>query len=105
MHTLCSKFQLSEFERASSSSSVLPQQQRSTAPETLTKRQRQNAARREAQKADKATNEQERQARLDAHKKALERARIEEQFGAGAKGSKIGGGTVASVENSRLVWE
>lgn len=49
------------------------------APETLTKKQRQNAAKREAQKTQKEDAEAERQAALAKHKRDLERARMAEQ--------------------------
>ncbi|KAH9893294.1 hypothetical protein C8Q73DRAFT_791165 [Cubamyces lactineus] len=74
-----------------------------TAPETLTKKQRQHAARREAEKAAKAQAEAERLATLAQHKRELERARMAEQ----AKASKkVSGGMSAYVdENGKLVWQ
>ncbi|RPD58896.1 hypothetical protein L226DRAFT_553825 [Lentinus tigrinus ALCF2SS1-7] len=84
-----------------------PSQQTPTAqkaPETLTKKQRQHAAKREAQKAAKADAEAERLATLAQHKRELERARMVEQ----AKSSKktTGGGMSAYVdENGKLVWQ
>ena len=73
------------------------------APETLTKKQRQHAARREAQKAAKADAEAERLATLAKHKRELERTRMAEQ----AKSSKTpSGGMSAYVdENGKLVWQ
>ena len=74
------------------------------APETLTKKQRQHAAKREAEKAAKAEAEAERLAMLAKHKRELERARMAEQ----AKTSKntTGGGMSAYVdENGKLVLQ
>jgi DNA-binding protein H-NS len=80
----------------------LPQQ--SKAPETLTKKQRQNAAKRDTEKALKAEAETERQAALRAHKKELEKVKMAEQ--AKPKGKVLSGGMTASVDkNGRLVWE
>lgn len=75
-----------------------------TAPESLTKKQRQNAAKRDAQKAAKAEAEAERQARLAKHSREVERAKIAEQY---AKSSKsVSGGMTAYVdENGKLVWK
>ncbi|KAI0709705.1 hypothetical protein C8T65DRAFT_575529 [Cerioporus squamosus] len=84
-----------------------PSQQTPTtqkAPETLTKKQRQHAARREAEKAAKAEAEAQRLAALAKHKRELERERMAEQ----AKTSKktTGGGMSAYVdENGKLVWQ
>ncbi|KAI0741281.1 hypothetical protein C8Q80DRAFT_1193465 [Daedaleopsis nitida] len=83
-----------------------PSQSTSTvqsAPETLTKKQRQHAARREAEKAAKADAEAQRIATLAKHKRELERNRMAEQ----AKISKKtpSGGMSASVDdNGKLVW-
>jgi hypothetical protein len=80
-----------------------PQTQPQKAPETLTKRQRQNAQRREAQKAAKSEAEAERLATLAKHKRELEKAKMTEQFS--SKG-KTGGGMNASVDDKgRLVWD
>lgn len=84
-----------------------PSQQTPTpqkAPETLTKKQRQHAARREATKAAKADVEAERLATLAKHKRELDRTRMAEQ----AKSSKktTSGGMSAYVdENGKLVWQ
>ncbi|KAH9951179.1 hypothetical protein B0H21DRAFT_719954 [Amylocystis lapponica] len=51
------------------------------APETLTKRQRQNAAKREAQKAVKGDAEADRLARLAQHHRELEREKIAALYG------------------------
>lgn len=75
------------------------------APETLTKKQRQNAARKEAERAAKVQAEAERQAALAKHKRELERIRMAEQFNA-SKGKKPSGGMSAAVdEKGKLVWE
>ncbi|KZT07497.1 uncharacterized protein LAESUDRAFT_742921 [Laetiporus sulphureus 93-53] len=74
------------------------------APETLTKKQRQNASKREAQKEAKAAAEADRQARLAKHERELERAKIAEQYA--KKGKTISGGMTAYVdENGKLVWK
>ncbi|KIY46400.1 hypothetical protein FISHEDRAFT_75651 [Fistulina hepatica ATCC 64428] len=74
------------------------------APETLTKRQRQNASRRDAEKAAKAEAEMQRLAKLAQHKRELERIRIAEQ--SKSKGKQVSGGMKAVVDESgRLVWE
>ncbi|KIM88394.1 hypothetical protein PILCRDRAFT_814293 [Piloderma croceum F 1598] len=73
-----------------------------------TKRQRQNAAKREAQKAAKASAEADRLATLAKHKRELERTKMLEQFasGGGGKGGKTSGGMKASVDgNGKLVWD
>ncbi|OSD05257.1 hypothetical protein PYCCODRAFT_1432425 [Trametes coccinea BRFM310] len=74
------------------------------APETLTKKQRQHAARREAEKAAKAQAEAERLATLAKHKRELEKARIAEQSKAAKK--QVSGGMSAYVDESgKLVWQ
>ncbi|PVG02021.1 hypothetical protein CPB86DRAFT_726602, partial [Serendipita vermifera] len=68
----------------------------------LTKKQRQNAARRESDKLAKAAAEEERRARLERHNKQLERARIDEQY----RGNGPSGGMRATVTPSgSLAWE
>ncbi|KAF9465523.1 hypothetical protein BDZ94DRAFT_349434 [Collybia nuda] len=80
-----------------------PQSQK--APEALTKRQRQNANKREAQKALKAEVEVERLSTLARHQRELEKAKMIEQFGKGG-GNKTSGGMKATVdERGKLVWE
>ncbi|CAE6471974.1 unnamed protein product [Rhizoctonia solani] len=71
------------------------------------KKQRQNAAKREATKAAKADAEEERLAKLQAHKRALERERIAEAYAKPAAGKgKASGGMTASVnEKGSLVWD
>jgi hypothetical protein len=73
----------------------------------LTKRQRQNASKREVQKAAKSEAETERLAILAKHKRELEQARMSEQFGGKGGNSKTAsGGMKASVdEGGKLVWE
>ncbi|KAI0642353.1 hypothetical protein C8Q79DRAFT_1013638 [Trametes meyenii] len=74
-----------------------------TAPETLTKKQRQHAAKRDAEKAAKAQAEAARLETLAKHKRELERARIAEQA---KSSSKTSGGMSAYVdENGKLVWQ
>lgn len=75
-----------------------------TAPESLTKKQRQNAAKRDAQKAAKAEAEAERQARLARHKRELEHAKIAEHYGKSSK-TASGGMTAYVDENGKLVWK
>ncbi|KAI0072640.1 hypothetical protein K474DRAFT_1667581 [Panus rudis PR-1116 ss-1] len=76
------------------------------APETITKKQRQHAAKREAQKAAKAEAEAERLAKLAKHKQELERERIAEQYKTQAKNKKTSGGMTAFVnEKGQMVWD
>lgn len=71
----------------------------------MSKKQRQNAQKREAQKAAKAAAEEERLAAVARHKRDLERARIAEQAKKSA-GKTVSGGMKASVDgNGKLVWE
>ncbi|KAI0761849.1 hypothetical protein BD413DRAFT_588059 [Trametes elegans] len=73
------------------------------APETLTKKQRQHAARREAEKAAKADAEAERLATLAKHKRELDKLRLAEQT---KSSTKVSGGMSATVdENGKLVWQ
>ncbi|KAG8681376.1 hypothetical protein FRC08_015674 [Ceratobasidium sp. 394] len=75
--------------------------------ENLTKKQRQNAAKREAAKVAKVESEADRQARLAAHKRQLEKERIAQQYAKPAPGKgKASGGMTASVnEKGSLVWD
>jgi hypothetical protein len=75
------------------------------APETLTKRQRQNASKREAQKAAKADAEAERLATLSKHNKELEKAKMAEQFSGKGKGKTSGGMSASVDDNGKLVWD
>ena len=84
--------------------SSLPTSAPMKAPETLTKRQRQNAQNREKQKAAKAETEIQRLTTLANHKRQLEKVRMFEQFG--KSGTKASGGMKATVdERGKLVWE
>ena len=66
----------------------------------MTKMQRQNAAKREAQKAAKAEAEAQRLATLAKHKRDLEKEKITEQY------SKKSGGSSASIDGKgHLVWD
>ena len=66
----------------------------------MTKKQRQNAAKREAQKVAKAEAEAQRMATLSKHKRELEKTKIAEQY------SKKGAGSSASVnDKGHLVWD
>ncbi|KAG5648414.1 hypothetical protein DXG03_004988 [Asterophora parasitica] len=79
-----------------------------SAPETLSKRQRQNQLKRDNEKAARAAAEDARLAVLAAHKRTLERERMAEQErrSTGGKGKVLGGGMQAKVdEGGRLVWE
>ncbi|RDB30504.1 hypothetical protein Hypma_007068 [Hypsizygus marmoreus] len=92
----------SKIDRGASSS----QAQQQKAPETLTKRQRQNASKREAQKAAKAEAEGQRLTTLTKHKRALERERMLEQLSKSGGGKTPSGGMKAAVdERGKLVWE
>jgi len=77
------------------------------ASETLTKKQRQNTSKREAQKAAKAEGEAQRQVLLAKHKRDLERVRMAEQYsGKGSAGKTTSGGMTASVdEHGKLIWQ
>lgn len=80
-----------------------PSQAPQTAPETLTKKQRQNLAKREAQKAAKEEAEAQRQATLAKHKRDLEKVRMVEQY---SQGKKPGAGMKAVVDaKGHLVFE
>ncbi|EKM50178.1 uncharacterized protein PHACADRAFT_264760 [Phanerochaete carnosa HHB-10118-sp] len=75
-----------------------------SAPESLTKKQRQNLAKSEASKAAKAEAEAQRQATLAKHKRELEKARMAEQFT--QQGKKKSGGMRASVDSEgHMVFE
>ncbi|KAJ1306537.1 hypothetical protein OPQ81_007538 [Rhizoctonia solani] len=76
-------------------------------PSAMTKKQRQNAAKRDATKAAKADAEDERLAKLAAHKRVLERERIAEAYAKPAAGKgKASGGMTASVnDKGSLVWD
>ncbi|PFH53253.1 hypothetical protein AMATHDRAFT_1326 [Amanita thiersii Skay4041] len=85
---------------------IQPQVQK--APETvLTKKQRQNARRREATKAAKAEMEAERLAKLSTHKKELDKASMLERLtGMGVGKAAPSGGMTATVDqHGKLVWE
>lgn len=71
----------------------------------MNKKQRQNAAKRDAAKSDKNVAEAERLATLAKHKRSLEKIRMDEQFASKGK-SKLSGGQSASIdENGRMVWQ
>jgi hypothetical protein len=70
-----------------------------------TKKQRQNAAKREAQKAAKADAESERLATLARHKRELEKTKIAEQYAAQKSGKKSGTGTASVDDRGHLVWD
>jgi len=71
--------------------------------ESLTKKQRQNQAKREAQKAAKAAEQREQAKALGAHRKGLEKARIEELH---KQGKQLSGGMSMSVGNSgKAEWD
>lgn len=77
-----------------------------TAAADMSKKQRQNVARREAQKAAKAEAERLRLEKLAQHRREAERAKIAEQYASGSGKSKISGGMKASVDSSgALIWE
>jgi DNA-binding protein H-NS len=69
----------------------------------MSKKQRQNAKKREAEKAAKSEAEVQRQAVLKQHQRDVEKARMASQ----SKGGKVtSGGMKATVsENGKLVWE
>jgi hypothetical protein len=75
----------------------------------MTKRQRQNAQKRDNEKAAKAEVESQRLAVLTNHKRELERNRMLEQYSdksGGKSSSATSGGMKAIVdERGKLVWE
>ncbi|GJE90302.1 hypothetical protein PsYK624_064310 [Phanerochaete sordida] len=73
-----------------------------SAPESLTKKQRQNLARNEAAKAAKAEAEAQRQATLAQHKRELEKTRMAEQY---AQGKKSGGMRATVDTKGHMVFE
>jgi hypothetical protein len=82
--------------------STMPSQQ---APETLTKKQRQNAKRNQMLKDAKADAEVERQAKLAERRRALEREQIIDQSRRGG-GKQTSGGMQATVDSrGKLVWD
>ncbi|KAJ3809659.1 hypothetical protein F5876DRAFT_89324 [Lentinula aff. lateritia] len=84
----------------------VPTSRTATAPETMNKRQRQNAARREADKFAKADAERERIAALARHQRELDSARMEAQYGKGAGKKTPSGGMKAVIdERGKLVWD
>jgi hypothetical protein len=90
------------------SSSGLASPPQTKAPETLTKKQRQNAAKRAADKAAKADAEAARLAVLAKHKRDQERDRIAEQYtkGPGSGKHNVSGGMSAIVDhNGKLVFD
>ncbi|KAF9244195.1 hypothetical protein BU15DRAFT_42187, partial [Melanogaster broomeanus] len=76
----------------------IPAQPVAKASETMTKKQRQNAKKRELTKVVKAEAEAVRLAGLAKHKRELERLRIIEQ-------SRQGGGKATVDDRGKLVWE
>lgn len=88
-----------------SSADSLPLGHRSSAQEPATKRQRQNADKRDAAKAEKDAQEKERLERLARHKRELERSRIAEQYSSSSSKKNVSGGMKASVDGGKLVWD
>ncbi|KAF8511813.1 hypothetical protein BU17DRAFT_96872 [Hysterangium stoloniferum] len=91
--------------QSTSSSGVLAPPSRG--PETLTKKQKQHAARRDAVKTAKADIEKDRLARQEKHRREAEKARIEEQYGHSKGGRrKVAGGMNGYVSaEGKLVFE
>lgn len=85
--------------------STTPSQLAQQAPETLTKKQRQNAKRNQMLKEAKAEAEAERQAKLAERRRALEREEIINQSRRGG-GKQTSGGMQATVDSrGKLVWD
>ncbi len=77
-----------------------------SASAAATKKQRQNAAKREAEKAAKTAAEREREAKLQQHKRELEKLRIAEQFKGKSGKNVLSGGQQAKVDsNGKLIWD
>jgi hypothetical protein len=72
---------------------------------TVSQKQRQNAKKREAQKAAKAAAEAERVTTMAKHKRELERIRAMEQSRSNKKGKTSGGMTPVVDDLGKLVWE
>jgi len=71
--------------------------------EGMTKKQRQNQAKREAEKAEKAEAQQQQMKALSEHRKQLEKARIDELH---KKGKQLSGGMSMSVGNTgKAEWD
>lgn len=70
-----------------------------------TKKQRQNAKKREANKAAKAEAEAQRLAALAKHKQQLEREKMIEQLSKGRNKAPSGGMNASVDDNGKLVWE
>ncbi|KAF9219992.1 hypothetical protein BS17DRAFT_788400 [Gyrodon lividus] len=88
-----------------SRSTSAPVQPAATTSEMMTKKQRQNAKKRESAKASKADAEATRLAGLAKHKRELERLRIIELSRQGG-GKRASGGMQATVDDrGRLVWD
>lgn len=99
------KSKRSKIERTASASqnTQTPKQQR--APESLTKKQRQNANKRETQKAEKQAAEAQRLATLAKHTRELERSKMVEQYSKGGVKTTSGGMKASIDEHGKLVWE
>ena len=94
---------MAEPERQASSSSI--QVAKPSASEPLTKKQRQNAQKREKMKESKAIQDQQQAAALARHKREQLGARIAEQVKKNP-GKTLSGGMSSSVDaDGKLVWD
>ncbi|KAL0570854.1 hypothetical protein V5O48_011096 [Marasmius crinis-equi] len=77
------------------------------APESRTKKQRQNDRKKEAAKAAKDDGEKQRQATLAQYKRAQEQEKINDQYSKkSGSGKGLSGGMSASLDDkARLIWE
>ena len=90
-----------------SASTFASSSQHQTQKASETKRQRQNALRRDKEKAAKAGAERQRLAVLASHKRELERINIQKQHNdkSGSKSSTSGGMKATVDDRGKLVWE
>ncbi|KII87029.1 hypothetical protein PLICRDRAFT_55089 [Plicaturopsis crispa FD-325 SS-3] len=82
-----------------------PAKAASSSTETLTKRQRQNAAKRDAARSAKAEADAVQAALLAQHKRELERERMKAQQSGGRSKLTSGGSTATVDGNGKLVWD
>lgn len=77
-----------------------------SATSAQTKKQRQNAAKREVEKSAKSVAEREREAKLQQHKRDLEKLRIAEAYKGKSGKTVLSGGQQAKVDSDgKLVWD
>jgi len=90
-------------QRSASSQSGGGSQSITRSSETMNKKQRQRLAKQEAEKANKAANEQDRLQRLASHRKQQEKAHIEDMYKTGRQSS--GGMSMSVDDRGKAVWD